>query len=93
METMELFNYYSLDEVIDRKSVMSKLKSLKKEGKIEYQLEGEIVNIEDIDLDETETEELIKLFDSNDVFPYLERDSESDDDDYYDDYDNNEEDY
>jgi hypothetical protein len=90
METMELFNYYSLDEVIDRKSVMSKLKSLKKEGKIEYQLEGEIVNIEDIDLDETETEELIELFDANDVFPYLEREDENDDDDYYgDDYDNN----
>jgi hypothetical protein len=90
METMELFNYYSLDEVIDRKSVMSKLKSLKKEGKIEYQLEGEIVNIEDIDLDETETEELIELLDANDVFPYLEREDENDDDDYYgDDYDNN----
>ena len=87
---MELFNYYSLDEVIDRKSVMSKLKSLKKEGKIEYQLEGEIVNIEDIDLDETETEELIELLDANDVFPYLEREDENDDDDYYgDDYDNN----
>jgi hypothetical protein len=89
METMELFNYYSLDEVIDRKSVMSKLKSLKKEGKIEYQLEGEIVNIEDIDLDETETEELIELFDANDVFPYLEREDENDDDYYGDDYDNN----
>ncbi len=92
MEIMELFNYYSLDEVIDRKSVMSRLKSLKKEGKIEFQFEGEIINIKDIDLDEIETDELVKLFDSNDVFPYLEREDDNDDE-YYDDYNNNEEDY
>lgn len=34
----ELFEYYNLDEVIDRKLVLSKLKKLKNEGKIEYDL-------------------------------------------------------
>ena len=32
---MELFEYYNLDECIDRKGVLAKLKSLKNEGKIE----------------------------------------------------------
>jgi len=39
---MELFEYYNLDECIDRKSVLAKLKSLKNEGKIEYDIKGEI---------------------------------------------------
>ena len=38
MDTMELFNYYSLDECTDRKKVISTLKKLEKEGKIEYEL-------------------------------------------------------
>ena len=83
---MELFTYYSLDEVIDRTDVISTLKMLKKEGKIDYQLDGDIVKITDLDLDQDEIDDLLDLFDSNDVFPYydMEDDSEDEDDDYYD---------
>ena len=70
---MELFEYYNLDECIDRKGVLSKLKSLKNEGKIEYDLNGDILKIEDIDLDETEVDELANLLEENDVFEDLEQ--------------------
>lgn len=91
---MDLFNYYSLDEVIDRKLVMSTLKKLKKDGKIDFSLEGEIVKIDDLDLDDFEIEDILNLFDENDVFPYLERDDdENDDDEFYDDFDNEEDEY
>jgi hypothetical protein len=75
---MELFEYYNLDECIDRKGVLLKLKSLKNEGKIEYDLNGDILKIEDIDLDENEIDELVDLFDNNDVFEDLEHGSEDD---------------
>jgi hypothetical protein len=86
---MELYNYYSLDEAIDRKAVLKRLKQLQKEAKIQFDLDGEIFKIEDLDLEETEIEELIELFDENDVFPYLDRDEDDDYDDYedYGDYD------
>ena len=86
---MELQNYYSLDEAIDRKAVLKRLKQLQKELKIKFELDGEVFKIEDLDLEEVEIEELIELFDENDVFPYLDRDEEDDDyDDFgYDDYD------
>ena len=78
---MELFEYYNLDEVIDRKLVLSKLKSLKNEGKIEYDLNGDILKIEDIDLDETEVDELANLLEENDVFEDLEQGEDDWDDD------------
>ena len=86
---MELYNYYSLDEAIDRKAVLKRLKQLQKEAKIKFDLDGEIFKIEDLDLEEAEIEELIELFDENDVFPYLDRDEDDDYDDYedYGDYD------
>jgi hypothetical protein len=68
---MELFEYYNLDECIDRKLVLSKLNELKEEGKIEYDLNGDILKIEDIDLDETEVDELADLLEENDVFEDL----------------------
>jgi hypothetical protein len=92
MELMDLYNYYSLDEVIDRKSVLSKLKQLKKEGKIDYSVEDDVVKIEDLDLDESETDELLEVFDQNDVFPYLDRDDE-DEDDFGNFYDDEQDDY
>lgn len=82
---MELYNYYSLDEAIDRKGVLKRLKQLHKDGKIEFSQDGEVFKIEDLDLEESEIEELIELFDENDVFPYLDRDDE-DDEDYLDEY-------
>ena len=88
---MELYNYYSLDEAIDRKAVFKRLKQLQKEAKIEFELDGEVFKIEDLDLEEAEVEELIELFDENDVFPYLDKDDDDDYDDFgYDDYDEDE---
>lgn len=80
----ELFTYYTLDEVIDRDLVVDTLKSLKRESKIELSFEGDVFKIKDIDLEESEIEELLDLFDENDVFPYHERDDE--DEDYFDDF-------
>ncbi len=80
---MELFNYYTLDECKDRKDILKNLKSLKKEGKIDFSLDGEIFNIKDIDLEDYEVEELLEKFDSMDVFPYLERDEDDEDEDDY----------
>lgn len=84
---MNLFKYYSLEEVSNRKLVINNLKLLKTEGKINYELDGEVFRLDDIDLDETEIEELINLFEENDVFPYLDREDDDmyGDDDMYDD--------
>lgn len=91
---MELFNYYSLDECRNIKPVKKRLNLLEDEGKISYKIDGEILKIQDLDLDETEVSELCELLDSNDVFPYPDY-SDDDDEDEYDDfgYDDEEEDY
>jgi hypothetical protein len=91
MEKMELYDYYNLDECVDRKKVIGALKKFKKEGKIDYSLEGEVLHLEDIDLEEGEVEYLAELFDENDVFPDADREDE--DDDYYDDYGDYDDDY
>jgi hypothetical protein len=91
MEKMELYDYYNLDECVDRKKVTSVLKKFKKEGKINYSLDGEVFHIADIDLEESEIEYLADLFEENDVFPNT--DIEDEDDDYYDDYDDYDDNY
>jgi hypothetical protein len=91
MEKMELYDYYNLDECVDRKKVINVLKKLKKDGKINYSLDGEILKLEDLDLDESDVDYLSDLFEENDVFP--ETDREEDDDDYYDDYEDYDDDY
>lgn len=88
---MELAQFYNLDEVIDRTQVLNTLKSLKKEGKIDYELNGDILKIEDIDLDETEIDDLLDLFDSNDVFEEIDYSGEWDDEDDWGDNDFDEE--
>lgn len=91
---MKLFNYYSLDECKSRDKVIDRLDELKNEGKIEYDMDTrDIFRIEDIDLDESEIEDLNEMFDKEEVFPYLdyEEDDEDDSDDYSDEddfYDN-----
>jgi hypothetical protein len=90
---MELFNYYSLDECTDRKSVVKMLKNLKKEGKIDFNLEGDVFKIVDIDLEEDEVTEITEKFDQNDVFPYLEREDEDEDEDDFGYYDDDDDDY
>jgi len=89
---MELYNYYSLEEAINRKEVLKRLKQLQKESKIKFELDGEVFKIQDLDLEEAEVDELIELFDKNDVFPYLDRDDE-DEDDLYDGFEDYEHDY
>jgi hypothetical protein len=90
---MELFNYYSLDECKDRKEILKKLKSLKKEGKIDFSIDGEIFNIRDLDLEEYEVEKLLEKFDSMDVFPYLEREEDEEDEDDFGYYEDDDDDY
>jgi hypothetical protein len=88
---MELSNYYNLVECVDRKGVISILKKFKKEGKISYALDGDELNIEDLDLDLDEIDYLYDFFDKNDVFPNL--DKEDDDLDDYDDFGDYDDDY
>jgi hypothetical protein len=88
---MNIFKYYSLDEVKNKEKVLNKLDTLEEEGKIEFFLDGDIIEIDDIDLDIVETKNLIKLLDDNDVFPYLDREDEDsgsyfDEDFFEDDY-------
>jgi hypothetical protein len=92
---MELFNFYSLDECLEQKSVKKKLNQLEEDGKIEYSLDGDILKIQDLDLDEEELSDLIKMFDANDIFPYpdYEEGFEDDDDFGYDDFDDEQQDY
>ena len=90
MEKMELYDYYNLCECVDIKKVINVLKILKKEGKISYSIDGEILKVEDLDLDESDVEYLSDLFDENDVFPEADRE---DDDDYYDDFGDYDDDY
>ncbi len=89
---MKLFNYYSMDECVDRKKVTDALKKLVKDGKVEYDLDKttDVFHLEDLDLEEEDIRKLVDLFDRNDVFPYLDYDDEDDEDgfdDYYDDED------
>ena len=90
---MELFNFYSLDECFDLKNVRKKLSLLEDDGKVEYSIEGDILKLRDLDLDENEISNLAELLDSNDIFPYPDYEEELgddfDEDDFYDDPDNN----
>lgn len=94
---MELFNYYSLDECIDPKKVIGELKKLEKEGKVEFTLDKstDILKIEDLDLEESDIENLISLFEKNDVFQYTDFEDEGDDgeDDGYSDFYDEEDQY
>jgi hypothetical protein len=86
---MELFNYYSLDECPERKVIKKRLTQLEEEGKIEFDIDGDILKITDLDLDEDEVAELVEMFDKYDVFSYPDYEEGIDDeeDDYYDGFD------
>ena len=86
----ELGKYYDLDECGNTKQVVVKLKQFEKEGKIEYSISGDVLKIEDIDLEDNDITYLIKLFEDNDIFENTEYD-EDDEEDYG--YDNNYNDY
>ena len=86
---MELFNYYSMDERPERKVIKKRLTQLEDEGKIDFDIDGDILKISDLDLDEDEVAELVEMFDKYDVFAYpdYEEGLDTDDDDYYDGFD------
>ena len=86
---MELFNYYSMDECPERKVIKKRLTQLEEEGKIDFDIDGDILKISDLDLDEDEVAELVEMFDKYDVFPYPDYEEGIDDeeDDYYDGFD------
>ena len=88
---MELSNYYSMDECVDRKKVTTTLKKYVKEGKIEYTLDKttDVFHLQDLDLEEEDIDLLLDLFDKNDVFPYLDYDDDEEEGRYgdYDDED------
>ena len=86
---MELFNYYSMDECPERKVIKKRLTQLEDEGKIDFNIDGDILKIKDIDLDEDEVAELVEMFDKYDVFAYPDYEEGIDDeeDDYYDGFD------
>lgn len=81
---MELFKYYNIDECLDKDKLFQKLDSLVNDGKIDYDLDGQILKIEDLDLEEFDIEALVKLFDKLDVFTYTEYDEDDQDDDPFD---------
>ena len=86
---MELFNYYNLDECPERKVIKKRLTQLEEEGKIDFDIDGDILKIKDIDLDEDEVAELVEMFYKYDVFAYPDYEEGVDDeeDDYYDGFD------
>jgi len=91
---MELFNYYSLDECPERKVIKKRLTQLEDEGKIDFNLDGDILKITDLDLDEDEVAELVEMFDKYDVFPYPDyEEGLEEDDDFYNDGFDEEDDY
>ena len=90
---MELFNYYIMDECPERKVIKKRLTQLEDEGKVDFEIDGDILKISDLDLDEDEVAELVEMFDKYDVFAYPDYEEGLDDeDDYYDGFDE-EEDY
>jgi len=93
---MELFNYYNLDECPEKRIIKKRLNQLQDEGKIDFEIEGEVLKLTDLDLDEDEIAELVEMFDKYDAFPYPDYEEgldEDDDDDYYDRYDDEDDDY
>ena len=82
--------YRKLAEIVE--AYVRKGSSVYCEGKIEYSIEKstDVVEIKDLDLEDTDIEDLLDLFDENDVYPYMDKDSDDDYDDYYDEDENDE---
>ena len=92
----QLFTRYSYDECTNEEKLFEKLDELLNEGKVEYNTENQYTfKIKDLELSDDEIQELCDLFDSVEVFPYMEEDSTEDFDDYddYNDFDDDGDDY
>jgi len=91
----KLFTRYSFDECTNEEKLFKKLDALLQDGKTEYNAENQYTfKIKDIDLTDSEIEEICDLFDKLEVYPYM----ETDDDDFdgyddFDDFDDEEDDY
>lgn len=86
----ELGTIWNLDECIDQRLITTKLKQLEKDGKVDFKVSGDILKIEDIDLEDSDIDTLIKLFEDNDVFEepdYEDEFGDNLDDDGFADYD------
>jgi hypothetical protein len=86
----ELGTIWNLDECTDRRLITAKLKKLEKDGKIDFTISGDILKIEDIDLEDNDIDSLIKLFEDHDIFEepdYEDEFSDNSDDDGFSDYD------
>lgn len=81
----QLFTRYSFDECKNEKKLFEKLSHLQKEDKIEFSKEDQFTfKIKDIELSDSEIEDLLEFFDNQDVFPYLEEIDDLEFDDYND---------
>jgi len=90
----QLFTRYSFDECKNEKKLFEKLQLLKKEDKIEFSKEDQFIfRIKDIELSESEIDELTGFFDDQDVFPYMEELDELEFEDDYNDYQDEDDDY
>lgn len=92
-----LFKYYNLTEAVNTDLVLAKLELLSQDLKItyDYNRNDEILLIEDLDLDEDELDNLLDIFDNNQILPDMDKYND-DEDDNYDDfgyYDDEENDY
>jgi hypothetical protein len=90
----KLFNYYSIDECIDEDKLYHELDKFVDNGSLEYKLEDRhVIKISDLDLTEDEVEKVSKILDGLDVFPYLDRISDEDNDEGFYESDYGEEEY
>lgn len=81
---MKLHKYYSLYEIIDEEQVFDKLDYLASQSKLNYVEENDIIELDDWGLDIQEIKDLIEVFSTNDVLPYLEKEEDDDDIGYID---------
>ena len=88
-----MFNYYSLDECANLDFVMNFLNGLKNDGKIIFSIDSDLLKLEDIDLEEKDIKDLYKIFDDNEVYPYLDLNGDDRDDDGFDDFGDDDDNY
>lgn len=82
-----LERFYNIDECKNREKLVKELDKLKDEGKIEYNINMDILEIIDLDLEEKDIKKLVKLFDMLDIFPEEDSHIGDDDDLLWDDFD------
>jgi hypothetical protein len=88
MSDKKLFTYYSTQECSNVEKVYKKLISLQDDDKIFLKIHNdELFQIEDIELSDKELDNLLDLFDKNDIIPDLDKSEEDLDSSEYFDFD------